>query len=188
MPSTVFGLPLHPLVVHATVVFVPLAALAVLVSALWPAARRRLGLGTQAVTLLALVLVPISTSTGETLEHSVPRSALVERHAELADGLLPWMVALVVIAAGLWYLDRHDSSADGSAEPAGASTAPARGAVFAGRDRGTVALRVVAAVLAVVAAAGTTVQVVRIGHSGAKAAWHGVATSTHQGGGDGAGH
>lgn len=182
MPSTVFGLPLHPLVVHATVVFVPLAALAVLVSALWPAARRRLGLGTQAVALLALVLVPLSTSTGENLEHSVPRSALVEQHAELADGLLPWMVALVVIAAGLWWLDRRDAQASA---PSGsdAVTSSGRG-VFVGRDRGSVALRVVAAVLAVVAAAGTTVQVIRIGDSGAKAAWHGVATS-NQGGGEG---
>ena len=43
MPDTVFGLPTHAIVVHATVVFLPLAALAVLLHAFWPAARRRLG-------------------------------------------------------------------------------------------------------------------------------------------------
>ncbi len=36
---TVMGLPLHPLVVHATVVLVPLAAVAVLLHTFWPAAR-----------------------------------------------------------------------------------------------------------------------------------------------------
>lgn len=43
MPVSVFGLPVHPLVVHATVVFVPLAAVFVLASALWPAFRRWAG-------------------------------------------------------------------------------------------------------------------------------------------------
>ncbi len=35
----IFGLPAHPLVVHATVVLVPLAALLVAAAALWPALR-----------------------------------------------------------------------------------------------------------------------------------------------------
>ena len=37
---TVFGLPLHPLIVHATVVVVPAAALAVLLATFWPRFRR----------------------------------------------------------------------------------------------------------------------------------------------------
>ena len=41
MPETVFGLPTHAIVVHATVVLLPLAALVVLLHAFWPAARRR---------------------------------------------------------------------------------------------------------------------------------------------------
>lgn len=39
MLDTIFGLPIHPLLVHATVVIVPLAAVLVLLTALWPAAR-----------------------------------------------------------------------------------------------------------------------------------------------------
>lgn len=35
MFSTIFGLPTHPLVVHAVVVLVPLAALSALVVAVW---------------------------------------------------------------------------------------------------------------------------------------------------------
>lgn len=170
MPQTVLGLPLHPLIVHATVVVVPTAALAVLLAAVWPAARRRLGVGTQLLALAALVLVPLSTSSGENLEHTLPHSGLIERHAELAEGLLPWVIGLAVVAGLLLLLDRRERAAGPDAP---APRGPGRSAVVAG-DRGTTGLRVAAAVLAVVAATGTTVQVVLIGHSGAKAAWHDV--------------
>src|SRR3954468_21143633 len=94
MPETVFGLPTHAIVVHATVVFLPLASLAVLMHAFWPEARRRLGIVTPVVAGIALVLVPLATQSGEGLEHSVGENALVERHAELADGMLPWAFGL----------------------------------------------------------------------------------------------
>ena len=55
MPETLFGLPAHPLIVHATVVLVPLGALLVLLHAVWPAARRRLGVVTPLVALVGLV-------------------------------------------------------------------------------------------------------------------------------------
>ena len=107
MPATVFGLPTHAIVVHATVVFLPLASLAVLLHACWPAARRRLGGGTPLLAGIALVLVPMATQSGENLEQVVGRSPLVERHAELADGLLPWAIGLFVVALGLWLLARR---------------------------------------------------------------------------------
>ena len=107
MPETVFGLPTHAIVVHATVVLLPLAALAVVLHAFWPEARRRLGVVTPVLAGVALLLVPLSTQSGESLEHSVGRTALVERHAHLADGLLPWAFGLFVVAVGLWLLDRR---------------------------------------------------------------------------------
>ena len=107
MPETVFGVPTHAIVIHATVVLVPLAALVVLLHAFWPAARRRLGVVTPLVAGVALVLVPLSTDSGENLERQVGHSALVERHAQLADGMLPWAIGLFVVAAGLWLLDRR---------------------------------------------------------------------------------
>src|SRR3954451_24797061 len=109
MPTTVFGLPTHPIVVHATVVFLPLAALAVLLHAFWPAARRRLGGVTPLFAAIFLFLVPIATESGENLEHAVGRSPLVERHADLAYGMLPWAIGLFVVAIGLWLLDRRRS-------------------------------------------------------------------------------
>src|SRR3954466_8384305 len=161
MPETVFGLPTHAIVVHATVVLLPLAALAVLLHAFWPEARRRLGIVTPLLAGVALVLVPLSTQSGETLERSVGHSALVERHAELADGMLPWALGLFVVALGLWLLDRRRARQSSAAEPRW--------------------LPVVASVLAVVTVVGTVQQVVRVGHAGAEATWSGVVPTSEGG-------
>ncbi|GAA3617310.1 DUF2231 domain-containing protein [Microlunatus ginsengisoli] len=152
---TIFGLPLHPLIVHATVVIVPTAAIAVLAYVVWPRFRGWLGWGVVALAAAALLLVPLTTQSGEQLEHQLGRSALIERHAQLADSLLPWVIALLVGAIGT-YLWRPG--------------APrlTRGAVL---PRWLIGL---ALVVAVVAALGTLVDVVLVGHSGATAAWSGV--------------
>jgi len=164
-PTKINGLPAHALLVHVVVVLVPVAAVMVVCSALWPAARRRLGVGTPVVAFAALVSVPLATHAGEWLEARVPSTPLVRRHTELGDSLLPWVLVLFVLAAGLWFLQRRAAVAGGAAGgAAGAATRP--GALF-----------VVAAVLSVVAAVGSVVQVVRIGDSGAKAVWSGQVTS-----------
>ena len=167
MPETVFGLPTHAIVVHATVVLLPLAALAVLLHAFWPAARRRLGGVTPLLAGVALVLVPLATQSGESLERSVTESALVEQHAELADGMLPWAIGLFVVAVALWLLDRRRAGAP---------------ADDVSRARW---MPVVVGVLTVVAVVGTVQQIVRVGHAGAQATWDGVASSSSTRGGDG---
>lgn len=149
MPNDFYGLPLHPLVVHATVVMVPLAALTVVLSAAWPRFRAWAGPMPAALSLIGVALVPLSTSTGETLEEHTAESALLEKHTQLAEGLLPWMIGLFVFAVVVYAL--HLRSRRGHSV-----TTLLTGAV---------------AVCAIVAAIGTSVQVARIGHSGAKAAW-----------------
>lgn len=146
MPNDFYGLPLHPLIVHATVVMIPLAALTVLLSALWPRFRRWAGPLPVGISLIGLILVPLSTSTGETLEKHLASSALLEEHAHLADGLLPWMIVLFAVSIIGYVLHWRTGRGHSMRQ----------------------AISIVAAVLAVV---GTTVQVARIGHSGAKAAW-----------------
>src|SRR4051794_11715148 len=107
MPSTMFGLPLHPLLVHATVVFVPLAAVLVVLAVFSPRFRAWAGPLPAAVSLVALVLTPLSTASGENLEHDLPHNSLIEKHAELGDQLLPFTIALFVFAAGFWWLTRN---------------------------------------------------------------------------------
>ncbi|GAA3525335.1 hypothetical protein GCM10022234_22930 [Aeromicrobium panaciterrae] len=149
MPNDFYGLPLHPLIVHATVVMIPLAAMTVLLAVLWPGFATWAGPMPAILSLIGLVLVPLSTSTGETLERHVAHSALLDKHTRLADGLLPWMIALLVVSLISYVIHRK-----------GASGRMMRRSI-----------RAAVAVLAVAAVAGTTVQVALIGHSGAKAAW-----------------
>ncbi|MCW2945274.1 MAG: hypothetical protein JWR24_1991 [Actinoallomurus sp.] len=156
MLSTIFGLPAHPLIVHAVVVLVPLSALSGLVVAVWPAARARYAPLALAVATVALISVPLATHTGDLLERHVQPSAFVERHTSMADGLLPFMALLWLALAVL----------------VAARVAASRGVSWSKY------LAAGAAVVAVVGAVASGVQVARIGDSGARAAWHGVATSS----------
>jgi len=177
--SLVNGLPAHVLLVHFVVVLVPLTALALVVCAVWPAAARRMGIVLPLLALVTLASVPLTTQAGEWLESHVDSNSLVRRHAELGDGMLPWAGGLLVLAVVVWWATRRTvASADADMDGAGA-----------GAGRGTrwsaAPVRVAAAVLSVVIAAGAVVDVYRIGDSGAKAAWHDGYSKTASGGGDG---
>ncbi|MER6562231.1 DUF2231 domain-containing protein [Streptomyces sp. NPDC001027] len=168
--SLVNGLPAHILLVHFVVVLVPLTALALVVCAIRPRAAQRMGIVLPLFALVTLVSVPLATEAGEWLEEHVPSNALVRRHAELGDGLLPWAGGLFVLTVVVWWA--------------------ARRAVASGASRGTrrsaAPLRVAIAVLSLVVSAGAVVDVYRIGDSGAKAAWHDGFSRTASGGdGDG---
>jgi hypothetical protein len=148
-PTHINGLPAHPLLVHAVVGLVPLAAVLVVVAAVWPAARLRLGVVPPLLALLALLAIPPTTHAGEELQHSLGTSnPLIEKHAHMGDELLPWVGLLFVVAAASWFLMRR----------------PATSRILV---LGT-------AVVAVVVALGSTWMTYRIGDSGAKAVWDGV--------------
>ena len=149
MFDLVNGLPLHPLVVHAVVVLLPLAVIGTLAIAAWPAWRRRYGPLVVACAAVATVLIPVATSSGEALEKRVGSPG---QHARLGDQLIWFAVPVLALALALVVLDRR--SARGVAPT---STHPGR-------------LKVVA-LLAVVAALACGVQVYRVGDSGARAAW-----------------
>lgn len=151
------GLPAHPLLVHAVVVLIPLAALMLVVGSVWPAARRRLGILTPIVALVALVFVPLAKEAGEALERQVPESAVLERHTELGDQLLPWAIELFVVAAGQWLWFRLQAR---RTDDAARTTRP-------GARVATIAI----AVVAVLVAGATTYSVVQVGDSGARAVW-----------------
>ena len=162
MFDTIAGLPLHPLVVHATEVIVPAAALVLLLAVLWPRFRRWAPYLPLGLSIIAVVLVPLSTESGEALEHRVGGNDLIETHSQLAEGLLPWVVALAVVAAALVLWHRKDS--------------------WSRSYRDLAWIPVVLAVAGVLASTGTTVQAVRVGHSGATAVWSGdVASSSSSG-------
>lgn len=169
--SLINGLPAHVLFVHFVVVLVPLTALALVVCAIRPRAAQRLGVVLPLLALVTLAIVPLTTQAGEWLEEHVDSNALVRRHTELGDGLLPWAGGLFVLATLVWWTARR-ATASGSGTPGSTG-------------RSATPLRIAAAVLSVAVAAGAVVDVYRIGDSGAKAAWHGNFSTTSSGGGDG---
>ena len=179
--STINGLPAHVLLVHAVVVLVPLTAVLLILVAFWPSARRRLSLPTALLAGLALIAVPITTEAGDWLEHHVERTALLKAHTQLGDTMLPWAIGLFLVAAALAVREVMHARAQASRD-AVASFAHGPGTTHAPRTapswRTTSApggrpVTIALAVLALVAAVGSTVTVYRIGDSGARAAWTG---------------
>jgi uncharacterized membrane protein len=165
MPTFINGLPLHPLVVHATVVLVPLAVLGAIIAVVWPAVRRRYGSLVVVVALLATVCAVVAEQTGEGLEHSLPRDAAIEAHAALGDTLKLLAGALFVVF-GAFMLVHRRTAQPARREGPGTTSAPAM-------TGGTRIAAGVLAVLTIVVAVLTAVQVYRIGDSGAQAVWGG---------------
>ena len=99
-------MPLHPLVVHAVVVFVPLAALGALAMAV-PRWRWLARWPTLLVTLGATAATYVATITGEDLEEDrgLGQLAAVRTHEEWGERLMiaMWIFAVVVIVA-FWVL------------------------------------------------------------------------------------
>ena len=159
--QTVNGLPAHVLLVHAVVVLLPLSAALLALTAIWPAARRRLAGPNAILALLVVVLVPITTSAGEFLEHRLAPNALIHHHAELGDTAIYAAIGVAVLALIVWWRQREGRGATPAKR---AYLAPASSAVTA-----------VVTVAAVVVSAAAVYDVVRIGDSGAKASWSGWA-------------
>jgi hypothetical protein len=152
------GLPIHVMLVHFVVIVVPVAALLLILATVWPAARTRLGIVTPLLALAALISVPLVVEAGEALEEQVAETALSEAHTHIGRDLLPWAIALFVVAAAQWAWFRFFT---GKGRYANAiSSRPARIVI-------TVLLYAIVAVVAV----GVVVSVFTIGESGAKAVW-----------------
>jgi hypothetical protein len=152
--SELFGLPAHPLVVHAAVVLLPLAAITTVVCAALPRARRFYAPVALALALAAAVSVGLAQGSGEELEERVTETELVEAHTDQGEQVLPWSIAVLVASAGVAAIPLVSSRRPGLA---------GRGATAA------------AVAVSLVAGVGATWTVVDVGHSGAEATWHDVA-------------
>lgn len=173
-----FGLPAHPLLVHAPIVLLPLASVGA-IAMLLPSWRRRIGWIVVALAGISVVAIQLSIESGYPLEEGTESGTsheLINRHADLAEQLRPIAALFFLVLLGFmvfeWWKTRQ-LSADGVADPTSqVARMPASRALYAGT-----------AVLALLAA----VWVVRVGHSGADATWHDVQVSTggdegHEGG------
>ncbi len=105
IPTTVNGVPFHPLVVHAVVVLVPLAVIGTIGIALWPAMRRHFSLAVLAVGVVGGLAVPVATSSGEQFRNLLGAQQLVRQHQHYAKQLLVWTFFFVVILIVMVVLD-----------------------------------------------------------------------------------
>lgn len=107
------GLPLHPLVVHTAVVFVPLLALASLVYALVPPLRARLGWVTVALAVVAPAAAGVAVLSGYGFQErrGLPLEGTLADHRDLGLTTLVIAGVLGVLALALvWWRSRPGGS------------------------------------------------------------------------------
>lgn len=171
LPETIGGLPLHALIVHFTVVLLPIAAVGSLLTAVWPAVRRRYGWLTVAAAVVATILVPITTSSGRDLKEGLGGgNPLIDRHEQLADLMLWWSLGMTVAVIALMVLHELSTRQTRTAEPdtGGATTT-------ATKPSAGLAVGMVVAMLATVALSiGTGIHIYRVGDAGARTVWQDV--------------
>jgi uncharacterized membrane protein len=173
------GLPLHPLVVHAVVVLLPLAAAGTVAIVIVPAWRRRFGILVALAATAATAMVPVATRSGEALMRRVGPPA--GNHEMLGGQLLWFALPLAVLVWLLLLADararRPVTASPGPGAAARGLRAPDAPRVHSGEPaaRSGRGLIRVLAVLAVLAALAALFQVYRVGDSGARAVWGHVA-------------
>jgi hypothetical protein len=111
MEASVFdeinGLPAHPLVVHAAVVFVPLLCLAAVVYALVPRVRANIGWAAAALSVVAPAAAWFARLSGESLRDTfypeqVP--AEITSHEGYGDLTFYWSLGLGLLTLALFVL------------------------------------------------------------------------------------
>lgn len=150
MFDTIAGLPIHPLVVHAVIVLLPLACLGAVLVAAKASWNRKYGWLVFACSFVAVGSAFVAKESGQRL---ASRVGWPEDHIEWGEKIPVAALGLFVLLALLFWFDRQQ--VDG---------------------RTTLAKAV--AVLVMLVAAGNLALAVLAGHSGATAVWKPVVDST----------
>ena len=143
--GSVAGLPLHPLVIHASIVLIPLVAIGALVMSYLPSFSRRYGKLILFIALFAQLSLFLAKVTGEAFEEILDKD--MGNHAELGE-IAPFitlpMVALIYLR---WRLDRS------------------------GATVGSVWIRRLTSLALILASLASIAVIVLVGHSGAESVW-----------------
>jgi uncharacterized membrane protein len=150
--DTIFGLPTHVLVVHFVVVLLPLAAIGAVIMAIKQRWSVRFGPFVVAIAFVGLGVTVVAKESGQAFAERV---GTPQPHAELADTLPYFALALFVTVAALWLLDRNGSA----------------------KRKRPIGVAILAIVVIAVAAL-TTLWTIRVGHSGSEAVWQEIVQQT----------
>ena len=160
MFDKLFDLPAHPLLIHAPIVLLPIAAIVTLVAAIKPDWRARASWWILGGLFVTLVLLFTAKESGEALIDAYDRangegSVDIEQHESLAEATFVITLIWTVMFAALTVLERVDRVRTGALAPVATNTAVRQG------------LSIIAAALGLLA----TVWLIRTGHEGAKSVW-----------------
>lgn len=157
----IFGLPAHPLLVHAPVLLIPLCAIGAIWMVVSPTWRHKIGWIVVVLAGGAVVASQLAAGSGEALQDALHKdTALVERHADLGETFVWFALVffLAVLALMVWDTMQRRKAAAAGEEP---------DLHLLGRSGVAVALGAVV----VVTALGASFRVYQVGHSGAKSVW-----------------
>ena len=176
MFEKVFGLPAHPLVVHAAVVLVPIAVLAAFAYVLVPRLRPKVGwvLALSAVSGAGAAVV--AAETGDRLAKYLGGSEAINEHGGFGLDTRNMAVLLAVVAVVLLVVDRIRNNRRSQAPRYDERDQWSMVGEPPGNSSGSTVLTVVSVVLMVAmlaAAVGAAVSVVRAGDTGARMTWEG---------------
>ena len=99
-----FGLPLHPLVVHSAVVLVPFVAFATIASVILPRFFARYSKAILVLGVIAQVSLFLAKGSGEPFEERLGKE--VERHAEFGEVAPLAFIPLLGLLFINWWLER----------------------------------------------------------------------------------
>lgn len=150
MFDTITGLPIHPLVVHAVIVLLPLACLGAVLVAAKASWNRKYGWLVLLCSFVALGSAFVAKESGEKL---ASRVGWPEDHIEWGEKIPFAAFGLFVLLALLYWFDRQQTG-------------------------GRTTLTKVVAALVILVAAGNLALAVLAGHSGATAVWRSTIEST----------
>lgn len=160
--TSIAGLPLHPLVVHVVVVFLPVAALGLITLVAVPRWRKHYGVLAVAAAVMGAAGAFVAKESGDALADQV---GLPREHEDWGERLSTMAIVFAVVAIVWFLLDRHRTrSAQGLGR--GGPDAPR------GRLAGVLppVTRIAGALVIVLSMAVLALTAV-VGHSGADAAW-----------------
>lgn len=161
MFNTIGGIPTHPLLIHAAVVFIPLLIVSAIVYAIWPRVRGKIWWAVVALAIIGPVAALFAKLSGQDLRQhlintGVGQGALlvkINQHMSYGTNTLWWTIALgVVTLIVIGYLRR---------------AVPARGTE-------SIAVRTVSVVVTVALGAVTGYYVFKTGDTGAHIVWQGI--------------
>ncbi len=160
MFSHIHGLPLHPLAVHAAVVFVPLAAFLGILFVV-PRTRAWARIPFAVMSVAGLLSVFVARQSGLAFKASLnleqqggPVLALINKHQHRANWLFIFMIVFAIIALAAYYLSRDPEQFSG-------------------------ALQMSVSAVVVVAALVVAFQVYLVGDIGSRAVWNPTGTSNY---------